>query len=164
MKSNAPEVMPGVNQVAPTFAQPEQELRSSATRLVGNVQAEMGDPGTVVGVGVGIVVGVGVTVGVGTEVGVGVAVGASVGVGVLVGRMGVGVAVGPGVGVGAPGFRNQGVLILSDLKNSKSISATARSPAADGWTQSLMVFETGQVRPSDLILFPSIQRYGPQER
>ncbi len=164
-KLNPPEVMLGVNQVEAKFAQPVQPLISSVTVFEGNVQAEMGEPaGIGVGVGEGRAVGVGVG---GIDVGVGWAVGVGVGgtgVGVEVGP-GVGVGgIGLGVGVGTPGFRNQGVAVVSDLKNSMSMSATAWFPSAVGWTQSVMRWVMGQIRPSDRGFSPSIQRYGPQAR
>ena len=166
LKENPPEAMLGLNHVAWLLTQPKQGLRSSATWSWGKVQEEIRPPpppwgGVGVGVGVDVGVGVGVLVGVGEDVGVGV--GVSVGEGVGVG-VSVGVSIGVGVGVGTPSFKNHGVAVESDLKNSMSISATAWLPAVVGCTQSLSKFVIGQIRPSRRGFIPSIQRYGPQEK
>jgi hypothetical protein len=119
-----------------------------------------------VGVDKEIEVGVSVRVRVGVDkvIDVGVSVRVRVGVDKVI-DVGVRVRVGVNVGVKIPGLRNQRVAVVSDLKNSINISATACLPALVGCVQSVgSILVRGQDLPSDRVFVPSIHKYGPHER
>ncbi len=162
---------------ATTFApKPQEEISRMVDEGVGvavrvgvGVDKEI-NVGVRVRVGVGVDkgtddrVGVRVRVGVDKEIEVGVSVRVRVGVDKVI-DVGVRVRVGVNVGVKIPGLRNQRVAVVSDLKNSINISATACLPALVGCVQSVgSILVRGQDLPSDRVFVPSIHKYGPHER